>query len=199
MGCRICTEAVHPDGLSVFVACHLIPLDKQPGVRPIGIGEVPRCIIAKAVLRLVDLDIRIACGALQVCAGCEGGCEAAVHAMQQLFHDPGCQAALLVDASNAFNSVNRQAALHNILRLCPPLAQILINTYQSPVRMVIPGSGGLVSTEGTTQGDPLAMAMYALAVIPLIRQLHSSVTAVSQVWYADDAIGVGTCTSLQKW
>ena len=72
-------------------------------------------------------------------------------------------------ASNAFNSVNCQAALHNILRLCPPLAQILINTYQSPVRMVIQGSGGLVSTEGTTQGDPLAMAMYALAVIPLIQ------------------------------
>ena len=199
VGHRICTEAVHPDGLSAFVACHLIPLDKQPSVHPIGIGEVPWRIIAKAVLRLVDLDIQTACGALQVCAGYEGGCEAAVHAMRQLFQDLGCQAALLVDASNALNSVNRQAALHNILRLCPSLAQILINTYQSPVRLVIPGSGGLVSTEGTTQGDPLAMAMYALAVIPLIRQLHSSVTAMSQVWYADYATGVGTCTSLRKW
>ena len=49
------------------------------------------------------------------------GCEAAVHAMRQLFHDPGSQAVLLVDASNAFNSVNGQAALHNILRICPSL------------------------------------------------------------------------------
>ena len=57
MGRRICTEAVHPDGLSASVACRLIPLDKQPGVCPIGIGEVPRRIIAKAVFRLVDLDI----------------------------------------------------------------------------------------------------------------------------------------------
>ena len=80
-------------------------LIKRPGVRPIGIGEVPQRIIAKAVLHLVDLDIREACGALQVCAGCEGGCEAAVHAVRQLFHDPGSQAVLLVDASNAFNSV----------------------------------------------------------------------------------------------
>ena len=63
---------------------------------------------ALAVLHLVDLDVREACGALQVCAGCEGGCEAAVHAVRQLFHDPGSQAVLLVDASNAFNSVNRQ-------------------------------------------------------------------------------------------
>ena len=61
----------------------LIPLDKQPGVRPIGIGEVPRCIIAKVVLHLVDLDICQACGALQVCDGYESGCdcEAAVHAV----------------------------------------------------------------------------------------------------------------------
>ena len=199
VGHRLCTEAVHPDGLSAFVACRLIPLDKQPGVRPIGIGEVPRRIIAKAVLHLVDLDVREACGALQVCAGCEGGCEAAVHAVRQLFDDPGSQAVLLVDASNAFNSVNRQAALHNILRICPSLAQILINTYQRPVRLIIPGSGGLMSTEGTTQGDPLAMAMYALAVTPLIHHLHSSDPAVSQVWYADDATGVGKCAALRKW
>ena len=185
----------HPDGLTAFMACRLIPLDKQPGVQPIGIGEVPQRIVAKAVLRLVDLDIREAYGSLQVCAGCE----AAVHAVRQLYRDPGSQAVLLVDASNAFNSVNRQAALHNFLRLCPPLARILINTYQSPVRLIIPGSGGLVSTEGTTQGDPLAIAMYALAVLPLIHRLRSAHPAVSQVWYADDATGFGTCSSLRKW
>ena len=79
------------------------------------------------------------------------------------------------------------------------LAVIVINTYQRPVRLIIPGSGGLMSTEGTTQGDPLAMAMYALAVTPLIYHLHSSDRAVSQVWYADDATGVGECAALRKW
>ena len=74
----------------------------------------------------------------------------------------------------------------------------MINTYQHPVCLIISGIGGLVSTEGTTQGDPLAMAMYALAVTPLIRQLHSTHPAVSQVWYADDATGMGTCSSLLK-
>ena len=158
VGHCLCTEAVHSDGLSAFVACRLIPLDKQPGLCPIGIGEVPRRVIAKVVLHLVDLDIHEACSALQVCTGCEGGCEAAVHAVHQLLFDPESQAALIVDASNAFNSVNQQAALHSILRFCPPLAQILINTYQHPVRLIIPGSGSLMSTEGTMQGYPLAMA-----------------------------------------
>ena len=86
VGRRVCTDAIHPDGLTAFVvvlfhkfvACCLISLDKQSGVRPIGIGEVPRCIIAKPVLCPVDLDIREACGAIQVCVGCEESCEAAV-------------------------------------------------------------------------------------------------------------------------
>ena len=56
-----------------------------------------------------------------------------------------------------------------------------------------------MSTEGTTQGGPLVIAMYALAVTPHIRHLHSSDPTVSQVWYADDATGVGKCAALWKW
>ena len=69
----------------------------------------------------------------------------------------------------------------------------------SGVRLIILSSGGLVSTEGTTQCDPLAMAMYALAVLPFIHRPHSAHPAVSQVWYGDDATGNGTCSSLRKW
>ena len=56
-----------------------------------------------------------------------------------------------------------------------------------------------MSREGTTQGDPLAMAMYALFVTPFIHHLRSSDPTVSQVWYADDATGVGKCAALRKW
>ena len=104
---HICTEPVHPGGFTAFVACCLIPLDKQPGVRLTGIGEIPRHIILKAMQHLVDMDIHEACGALQVCDSCEGDCKAAVLAMRQLFQDSRLHAGLLVDASNAFNSVNR--------------------------------------------------------------------------------------------
>ena len=59
--------------------------------------------------------------------------------------------------------------------------------------MVIPGSSEIASCEGTTQGDPLAMAMYALATTPLIKMLHDNVPMTKQVLYADDATGVGHC------
>ena len=81
VGRRICTCNIHPDNLSAFVACQLIPLNKCPGVRLIGEGEVPRRIIAKVVLSLFRWDIKDAAGPLQVCAGQEGGCEAAIHAL----------------------------------------------------------------------------------------------------------------------
>ena len=53
--------------------------------------------------------------------------------------------------------------------------------------MIIPGNGETSSTEGTTQGDPLAMAMYTLAISPLIHQLRDNCPGVQQVWFADDA------------
>ena len=168
----------------------MIPLNKCPGVRPIGIGEVPRRIIAKSVLSLFREDIQDAAGPLQVCAGQEGGCEAAIHAMRQFFSDDDIQGALLVDASNAFNSLNRQASLHNIRFICPPLSQILVNTYRAPIRCII---------TTRTQGDPLAMAMYALAVKPLISNLRSDVPNVKQVWYADDASGASSIEDLRKF
>ena len=69
---------------------------------------------------------------------------------------------LLVDANDAFDRINRQAALHNINIICPSFSTILHNTYGMPIRLFITGEGELSSTEGTTQGDPLAMAMYML-------------------------------------
>ena len=46
---------------------------KCPGVRPIGVGEVVRRIIGKAVLATVKMDILEATGPLQLCAGQDAG------------------------------------------------------------------------------------------------------------------------------
>ena len=66
---RLCTSYVDPDGIVALVACRLIALNKCPGVRPIGVKEVMRRIIARAVLAIVKLDVLEAAGSLQLCAG----------------------------------------------------------------------------------------------------------------------------------
>ena len=116
--------------------------------------------------------------------------------MQQIFKDEHTEAVLLVDASNAFNNLNHQAALHNIHILCPPLATILSNTYQADVQLFIDGET-LYSREGTTQGDPLTMAMYGIGILPLIHELTPM--NVKQVWYADDASAGGKISNLLNW
>lgn len=100
-----------------------------------------------------------------------------------------------MDASNAFNSLNRNVALHNIRHTSPAISTILINTYRAPTELFIDGEV-LLSQEGTTQGDPLAMPMYAVATIPLIESLPES---VKQVWYADDASSLGHVHQLRAW
>ena len=116
--------------------------------------------------------------------------------MRHVFKEDGTEAVLLVDASNAFNSLNRQAALHNLQYLCPSLATILLNTYRNDVCLFIDGRQ-LLSTEGTTQGDPLAMAMYAISVLPLINALREC--DVNQTWFADDATAGGSLNDLRGW
>ena len=192
---RLCSEYVDPNGISALVACRLIALDKCPGVRPIGVGETARRVIGKAIATAIGNDIQEAAGPLQVCAGHLSGCEAAVHAMHQVFHSSNTEAVILVEVYNAFNSLNRETALRNILHLCPPLAKVLVNTYREDVQLFIDGDT-LLSQEGTTQGDPLAMAMYAVAITPLIRSLEDD--KIKQVWFADDATAGGALTGLRK-
>ena len=70
-------------------------------------------IIAKAILTVTRLDIQEAAGSLQLCASQISGIEAAVHAVDFAISTRG-DAILLVDASNAFNCLNRLSALHSI-------------------------------------------------------------------------------------
>ena len=194
---RLCTTFVDPKGISALLACRLIALDKCPGVRPIGICETPRRIIAKAVLFATKGDVQDAAGSMQLCAGQISGIEAAIHAIRSIYSNKDTEAVLLVDASNAFNSLNRQVALRNARHLCPSIATIVINTYRAHSELFIDGQV-LWSEEGTTQGDPLAMPLYALATIPLINNL-SSVPETKQVWYADDASASGSLSALRSW
>ena len=188
-----------PLTIEPILANRLIPLDKGNGeVRLIGVGEVIRRIIGKCVSRVGKQDVIDACGATQVCAGHKSGSEAAIHAMHNIFKSDETDTALLIDASNAFNSLNRAAALHNVRVLCPMITTYAINTYRAPARLFVIGGKELLSSEGTTQGDPLAMSLYAISLQPLITLLGIRSSA-KQCWYADDATGAGALTDIRKW
>ena len=74
-------------------------------------------------------DLQEAIGSNQLCAEQDAGCEVqAVHAMEHLFIGDDTEAMIIVDATNAFNRLNRQVNLLNCDKTCPAMAHILINT-----------------------------------------------------------------------
>ena len=119
--------------------------------------------------------------------------------MQTSFQDPSTEGIILVDASNALNSLNRKVALHNNQIACPSFSRILINTYRISSRMIVMGSAKIQSTEGTTQGDNLAMPFYAIATVQIQQLLPIFVSDVKQVCLSDGATGAGSLKSLKNW
>ena len=61
------------------------------------------------------------------------------------------------------------------------------------------GGTEIQSTEGTTQGDNLALSFYALETVEIQNCLRITASEIKQVWLADDATGAGSLESLKKW
>ena len=181
-----------------LVSGRLSALDKCLGVRPIGIGECLRRIICKSVAEFTNIDIEETCSTDQLASGLKAGVEDSIHALSDVFDDNkenGCDM-LLMDASNAFNSLNRETALWNARILWP---RFLFNTYRGFASLFVAGADEvLYSREGTTQGDALAMFFYGVSLLPLIRKLRDP-NNVLQSWYADDSAAIAKLEKLEIW
>ena len=70
----------------------------------------------------------------------------------------------------------------------PEMAQLLTDVYWEDPPLFV-GGDVLWSREGTTQGDPLAMAMFAIAIRPLIERVAPS--RADQSCFADDTTSGG--------
>ena len=184
----------------VMMYCRDIGLDKCPGVRPIGIGDIFRRLCCKIVLLLTKGQATKACGIDQLCCGFEAGIEGAVHHIRGLWEnhadDEEPWGVLLIDARNAFNEGNRKQMVCTARHLWPSGARFLFNMYRRHAVLVMRGDNKgstvfLHSKEGITQGCPLAMLGYILLLLPLIRVLKKEFSGVDSPWYADDGAAAG--------
>ena len=90
-------------------------MDKCPGIRPIGICEVERQIVGKAVLQVLGPRVQQAVGSLQLCTGQPMGIEAGIHAVRKIYAEDERDAILIVDAANAFNSLSGSIRMRRTL------------------------------------------------------------------------------------
>ena len=144
-------------------------------------------------------DIQQAAGPLQAATSLQGGAEAAIHSVKLIFEQDSTDGVIFVGASNAFNSLNRKAALHNIQIICPKFSTVLTNTYRLPMCIFIQSGAEILSVEGSTQVDNIAISFYALGTSILLDRLKLISPTTSQVSLADDIIGAGKVLNLRIW
>ena len=70
-----------------LISGRLIALDKQPGIRLIGVGDTWRRLMAKCLLKVAGPEAKSTCGTTQLAGGLEAGIEGAIHAMRVLFEE----------------------------------------------------------------------------------------------------------------
>ena len=74
--------------------------------------------------------------------------------------------------------------LWTVRHCCPRLATYAFNVYRHAKRLIVRDPGGkpiiILSEEGVTQGGPLAMILYGLALVPLAEQLRKAFPDVIQ-------------------
>ena len=97
---------------------------------------------------------------------------------------------LFVDAANGFNNLSRLAMLWTIRHSWPKMARFAFNAYRHQWRLYVRRAGLaaliILSMEGVTQGNPLAMALYGVALLLLIEHLRQRHPRMLQPWCADN-------------
>ena len=156
-----------------------LALDKFPGVRPIGIGNIERRFIAKCIIAKAGPAATQAAGVDQLAVSLPAGIEGAIHAAR---HHWEAQAEepdygfLSIDARNAFNELDRNMMLYVLRYLWPQGARYAFNCYKHWSLVLYQDSTAgtaftVFSAAGVIQGFPLSACYVHLC--PDIGSSHS--------------------------
>lgn len=168
---------------------------KNNDVRPIAVGEILRRLVAKCLCSHTKAKANSFLAPLQLGVGVRGACEAIVHAFNSLVESlsPSCNpiAILLIDISNAFNSVNRSRLLSEVARHFPELLPWVKFCYAQPSHLLF-GDKRILSSSGIQQGDPLSTLLFSLTIHPVLSRLAEKYSSLAaNVWYLDDGSVAG--------
>ena len=134
---KISAKAINRDDVEPLMAVRMIAIKKKDGgIRPPGISEVIRRVIAKTIAWTIRDDIKQMTWSRQ-CPGLQGACEASMKAMDELYQEGN--AILLLHAEGAYNNLNRYGALKVAAREIPYAYQALRNFYERPISAMYNG------------------------------------------------------------
>ncbi len=179
----------------------LIPIRKKSGgLRPIAIGETLRRLTSKCLAFSARISARSRFLPSQLGVGVKGGCEAIIHSVSRHFSSAPTDKCwtLLLDFSNAFNSVDRGHMFHEFRKHIPSLSPWMEACYSCQPNLLM-GNHSILSCCGVQQGDPLGPLGFALTLQPIVDLIQSEVPDLSiNAWYLDDGTLVGSPNDLMS-
>ena len=102
------------------MSSRLVLLDKQTGVRPVGVRETWRHIFSKIVIKVTGPEATMTCQHDQLCSGLKVGIDGAFHGVQDIWDENLTTEEwrfLLVDADIAFDEITRFGMLWTVRHL----------------------------------------------------------------------------------
>ena len=79
------------------------------------------------------------------------------------------------------------------------MSRFVFNTYKGWSPLIVSGSDVTIfSCKSVVQGDPLSLLSYAVATIPLIRELDDR-SLWRQLWFSDHSLVIGDISVLKTW
>ena len=171
----------------------LLPYRKKDGgLRPIAVGEVLRRLRSKCVARAVLSDALQLLSPLKVWVGLPSGCDAILHSVTSIQGDSSISSdhklTLLVDFSNAFNSIDRSTMFHETRSHLPSLSSWMKCSYGSQPNLLLDHLS--IPSCCCVQLGPLG---FALVLHPFIEKIKESVPGLLiNAWYLDDGTLCGT-------
>jgi hypothetical protein len=223
-----------------------VATDKEPGTRPLHVGEAIMRLLGKDLLKTAGDSAKTACGSKQLCAGLEAGVEAGIHAARSSWEEEGwsldgapdpndpfrqyaavveraldqnedwddealweelpeieAEGASLFDARNGFNELHRYHMLWQVRHRWAKGSRFAFNCYRHFNQVIVRRGNGrkafiILSEEGLSQGDPLAMILYGVALLPLVEGLRQAVPEATTPWFADDSAAIGNMHKCAK-
>ena len=199
----LCARHAPPEVVPHLCGAALFACKKKGGgLHPIAVGEVLRCLTSKCVARAVSHEAATILSPVQLGVGVRDGCEAIVHAVSRVQEDadipPEDRWTLLLDFSNAFNSVNREAMFKEVRARIPSMAAWMESCYGAQPILHL-GPHTILSCCGVQQGDPLVPLGFSLALLPIIEKIQEQVPGLLiNAWYLDDGTLCGSADDLNS-
>jgi len=179
----------------------LTPLQKETdGVRPIAIGEVIARTAGRAVCHQKKADLEAVHQPIQYGVMSRNGAEQVKHTITAHMHKYKGHTLCSLDIANAFNTVKRNAFMHNILAGPPAIRELfpwIAQFYLNDADLLVYGKTGevkrLKSRSGSRQGDPPGAFLFCIAIHPALKKVQADFEGdgVRLLAYMDDIYILG--------